>query len=187
MMNVPEPDDFESRLTPLWASAQAGDEGAYRTALNLIAGRVRTYLRWRMQSLPNEVEDLLQETLLAIHLQRGTHDPLVPVSRWVLAIARHKLIDLWRRRGRREALHDALDDLPDSAHPSVTDELPTQRDIETLLADLPPAQQRAIRLVKLEELSVAEAAERTGVSPSALKVQIHRGLKHLAERMRRTL
>src|SRR5512146_1469511 len=108
MTQMPPADDFEAALGPLWARAQAGDEAAYRESLRCIASRLRTYLRRRMQSIPDEMEDLVQETLLAIHLQRGTHDPSVPVSRWVLAIARHKLIDLWRRRGRREALHDPL-------------------------------------------------------------------------------
>lgn len=112
-MTTPRPptDAFEAKLYPLWMRAQAGDEAAYREALGCLAERLRGFLRRRMQSLPDELEDLVQETLLAIHLQRGTYDAAVPVSRWALAIARHKLIDLWRRRGRREALHDPLDEL----------------------------------------------------------------------------
>jgi RNA polymerase sigma-70 factor (ECF subfamily) len=179
-------DDFETVLRPLWTRAQQGDEAAYREALARIAARLRGWLRRRMQSLPDEVEDLVQETLLAIHLQRGTYDPEVPVSRWVLAIARHKLIDLWRRRGRREARHAALDDLPEATLPAVWDELPVQRDLATLLGALPKAQQDAITLTKLEGLSVAEASHRSGVSVSALKVQVHRGLKRLAELARKT-
>ena len=103
--------DFESGLKPLWLRAQAGDDAAYREALRRIATRLRGYLRRRMLNLPDEVEDLVQETLLAVHLQRGTYDPTLPVSAWVIAIARHKQVDLWRRRGRREALHDVLDDV----------------------------------------------------------------------------
>ncbi len=68
-----------------------------------------------MQSLPDELEELVQETLLAIHLQCGSYDAAVPVSRWALAIARHKLIDLWRRRGRREASHEPFNELWRSA------------------------------------------------------------------------
>jgi RNA polymerase sigma-70 factor (ECF subfamily) len=185
MTSGPPFDDFESELRPLWASAQAGDEVAYRESLRRIAARLRTYLRRRMQSLPDDVEDLVQETLLAIHLQRGTYDPEVPVSRWALAIARHKLIDLWRRRGRREALQDPLQELAEADQPAVWDELPVQRDLETLLGGLPEAQQQAIALIKLEGLSVAEASQRTGVSVSALKVQVHRGLKRLAELVRK--
>ena len=73
------PDDFESGLKPLWARAQAGDERAYAEALQRIAVRLRGYLRRRMQSLPDDVEDLVQETLLALHLQRGTHDDMKDV------------------------------------------------------------------------------------------------------------
>jgi RNA polymerase sigma-70 factor, ECF subfamily len=79
-----------------------------------------------LQSLPDEVEDLVQETLLALHLQRGTYDPALPVSAWVLAIARHKLVDLFRRRGRREALHEPLDDLDERDHPTAADEQPAR-------------------------------------------------------------
>jgi len=183
---MPDADDFWGLVQPLWARAPRGDEAAYRESLARIAAQLRGWLRRRMQSLPDEVEDLVQETLLAIHLQRGTYDPEVPVSRWVLAIARHKLIDLWRRRGRREARHDALDDLPEGALPAVWDELPVHRDLGTLLGALPKAQQEAITLTKLEGLSVAEASERSGVSVSALKVQVHRGLKRLAELARKT-
>jgi len=216
-------DDFEAGLKPLWARAQAGDEAAYRESLRRIAARLRSYLRRRMQSLPDELEDLVQETLLALHLQRGTHDPALPVSHWVLAIARHKLVDLWRRRGRQEALHDPLDELDDSAMPvshwvlaiarhklvdlwrrrgrqealhdpldelddsampAAADEGSARRDLVKLLDALPAAQRQAIVLTKIEGLSVAEAALRTGASESAIKVQVHRGLKRLAQRVR---
>ena len=177
-------DDFEAGVKPLWARAQAGDEGAYRDALQRIAVRLRAYLRRRMQSLPDDVEDLVQETLLALHVQRGTYDPALPVSSWVLAIARHKLVDLWRRRGRQEALHDPLDEMDDAAMPAATEETPARRDLGRLLATLPEAQQRAIVLTKIEGLSVAQAALRTGASESAIKVQVHRGLKRLAQRVR---
>lgn len=183
---APSADDFEAALAPLWAAAQRGDEAAYRESLRRIAIRLRGWLRRRMQSLPDEVEDLVQETLLAIHLQRGTYDPQVPVSRWVLAIARHKLIDLWRRRGRREARHDSLDDVAEGALPAVWDEPPVQRDLATLLGALPQAQRDAITMTKLEGLSTAEASQRTGVSVSALKVRVHRGLKRLAALARKT-
>jgi RNA polymerase sigma-70 factor (ECF subfamily) len=82
-------------------------------------------------------------------------------------------------------LQDPLHELAEGDQPAVPEELPVQRDLETLLAGLPEAQHRAIALIKLEGLSVAEAAQRTGVSVSALKVQVHRGLKRLAEMVRK--
>ncbi len=175
-------DDFESGLKPLWLKAQAGDEAAYRVSLARIAARLRGYFRRRLlQGLQDEVEDLVQETLLALHLHRGTYDPSVPVSAWVLAIARHKLVDLWRRRGRRDNLHDALDETDESAlaaQPSGTEAL---LDLGKLLESLPAAQRQAILMTKLEGLSVAEASQRSGASESAIKVQVHRGLKRLAQ------
>ncbi len=133
-----------------------------------------------MQSTPDDIEDMVQETLLAIHLQRSTFDASLPVSAWVHAIARHKLVDLWRRRGRRESLHDSLDEMDDASHPVATQEGLAHRDIERLLRQLPVAQRDAIVMIKIEGLSVAEASARTGVSISALKVQVHRGLKRLS-------
>lgn len=177
-------DDFELRLKPLWLRAQAGDEAAYRQSLALLASRLRAYLRRRLAAYPDEVEDLVQETLLALHLQRGTYEPSLPVSAWAVAIARHKLVDLWRRRGRRDDLHDAIDDVDERLLASEPEEAGTRRDLQTLLQALPQAQQQAIVLTKLEGLSVAEAATRTGTSESAIKVQVHRGLKRLAALVR---
>jgi RNA polymerase sigma-70 factor (ECF subfamily) len=173
--------EFEARLKAVWLHAQAGDEAAYHRALMLIAARLRAYFARRLRAWPDEVEDLVQETLLALHVHRATCDPNVPVSAWVHAIARHKLVDLWRRRGRREALHDPLDE---SLESTLADEQPARHDLRVLLATLPDAQRRAIELIKIDGLSVAEASARSGVSVSALKVQVHRGLRKLAALVR---
>lgn len=178
-------DAFESGLRPLWLRAQAGDEIAYRDALERIAARLRTYLRRRMNGVPDEIEDLVQEVLLALHLQRGSYDPELPVGAWVLAIARHKLVDLWRRRGRRLALLEPLAEIDEDMLPAAAaPEGAARRDLALLLDELPAAQRRAIVLTKIEGLSVAEAAARTGATVSALKVQVHRGLRRLAALVR---
>lgn len=177
--------DFESGLKPLWLRAQAGDEAAYRQALQAIAARLRAYLRRRLRNLPDEVEDLVQETLLALHLQRGTYDAALPVGAWVFAIARHKLVDLWRRRGRQDSLHDDIETVDESVLAAVGEETAVHRDLAKLLEELPQAQRRAIWLTKIEGLSVQEASARTGASESAIKVQVHRGLKRLAEFVKR--
>lgn len=176
--------DLESALKPLWLRAQSGDEVAYRQCLGMLATRLRGYLRRRLAGVPDEVEDLVQETLLALHLQRGTYDPSLPVSAWAVAIARHKLVDLWRRRGRRDDLHDALDDVDEQLLVAEPDDGGAKRDLAVLLKGLPEAQRQAIVLTKLEGLSVAEAALRAGASESAIKVQVHRGLKRLAALVR---
>ena len=177
-------DEVEARLKPLWLRGQAGDAAAYAEALSLMARRLRAYFGRRLSALPDDVEDLVQETLLALHLQRGTYDTALPVSAWMFAIARHKLVDLFRRRGRREALHEPLDDLDEGRHPLVDEQEPARRDLLVLLDELPAAQQQAIVLTKIEGLSMVEASARTGVSVAALKVQVHRGLKKLAALVR---
>ena len=181
-------DDYEAQLRPLWLRAQDGDEAAYRAALQRMAVRLRAYLRRRLQAWPDEVEDLVQETLLALHLQRGTWDASLPVSAWMIAIARHKLIDLWRRRGRRDAELASLDELEDHEAPSSDDreEHAARRDLGVLLRSISPAQREAIVLTKIEGLTVAEVSVRTGASVAAVKVQVHRGLKKLAELVRTT-
>jgi RNA polymerase sigma-70 factor, ECF subfamily len=100
----------EDALRNLHISALAGNSGAYRTFLRELTVHLRAFLRKRLVRLPEEVEDLLQELLLAIHNQRHTYDPRRPVTVWVRAIARYKLIDLMRRRSRVENLHDEFDD-----------------------------------------------------------------------------
>lgn len=180
MKGETSPTDFEAEIRPLWARAQAGDEGAYRQSLDWMARRLRAYFRRRMPTLQGDVEDLVQETLLAVHLQRGTYDPAFAVSAWFTAIARHKLVDLWRRRGRREDLTDEYEDVDESQLAAHPQDHHAPRDLERLLQALPGLQRQAIELTKLEGLSVAEASARTGVSESAIKVQVHRGLKRLA-------
>lgn len=181
---VMQADDFEQSVKPLWLRAQAGDDAAYREALAKIAARVRRFYSRRLQALPDEVEDLVQETLIALHVQRGTYDNSLPVSSWVFAIARHKLVDLWRRRGRKESLNDSLDELTEDQHPTVQQESASRRDLGVLLEQLPEAQKQAILLTKIEGLSLTEASDRSGVSVAALKVQVHRGLKQLSALVR---
>lgn len=180
MKSETSPSDFEAEILPLWQRAQSGDEAAYRRSLDLIARRLRFYFRRRMPTLQDDVEDLVQETLLAVHLQRGTYDPTFAVSAWFTAIARHKLVDLWRRRGRQDELTDEYEDVDEMQLAAQPQEHHALRDLERLLQELPSLQRQAIELTKLEGLSIAEASTRTGASESAIKVQVHRGLKRLA-------
>jgi RNA polymerase sigma-70 factor, ECF subfamily len=175
------PHSIEIRLKPLWLAAQSGDEQAYAESLLLMARQLRGYFRRRMPNLVSDVEDLVQETLLAVHLQRGTYDTSYPVTAWLMAIARHKLVDLWRRRGRRENLHDDVDDLEELPLLEAQADPYAARDLSVLLQALPAPQRQAIELTKLEGLSIAEASSRTGLSESSIKVLVHRGLKRLSE------
>ena len=175
---------MEQELRGLLLAGLDGDASAYRVFLQRLSTLLRGYFRRRLQRLPDEVEDLVQDTLMAVHTQRHTYRPSEPLTAWVHALARYKLVDLWRRRGRRDNLNDSLDDLTEDQHPLAQEELPSRRDLAVLLEQLPESQRQAILLTKIEGLSMVEASNRSGVSVAALKVQVHRGLKQLAALVR---
>jgi RNA polymerase sigma-70 factor, ECF subfamily len=174
---------IEERLRSLMLQSLAGDSAAYRMFLDELTARLRSYLRRRLGGLPGEVEDLLQELLLAVHNKRHTYDPKQPLTAWVQAIARYKLVDLLRRRSRSDVLTDPLDDDQVFAT-TANDAAEAQYDVTKLLRGLPDRQRLPILYVKIEGASVTDTAVRTGMSESAVKVGIHRGLKALAERIR---
>jgi RNA polymerase sigma-70 factor (ECF subfamily) len=161
-----------------------GDAVAYHEFLKAVSAHLRSFLKKRLTNLPHEVEDVVQESLLAIHNQRHTYDADQPVTAWVHAIAKYKLVDLLRRRGNREALNDSLDDDDSLSVSAGTEAIDARRDIAKLLNLLPERQRLPILHVKLEGLSVAEAASITGMSESAIKIGVHRGLKALAAKFR---
>ena len=175
----------EDRLRTLLVSGLAGDNATYHVFLKELSAHLRAFLRGRLSRLPDEVEDLVQETLLAIHNQRHTYDAGQPLTAWIHAIARYKLIDLLRRRAGRDALNDPLDDEPDVLAASDIEAADARRDLARLLARLPDRQRLPIVHMKLEGLSVVEAARMTGMSESAVKVGVHRGLKALAAMIQR--
>jgi RNA polymerase sigma-70 factor (ECF subfamily) len=162
-----------------------GDAGAYHAFLQDLSGYLRAFLRRRLAGLPDDVEDLVQETLLAVHNQRHTYDSAQPLTAWVHAIARYKLVDLLRRRTNRESVTDSLDEAEaDFLSHADTETVEARRDVCKLLDLLPDRQRLPIMHVKLEGLSVLEAARITGMSESAIKVGVHRGLKALAAKIR---
>lgn len=176
----------ENRLRELLVQGLSGDAAAYHRFLKALSAHLRAYFRKRLFQRPDEVEDLVQETLLAVHNQRHTYQSDQPLTAWVHAIARYKLIDLLRSRASREALTDPLDDELEVFATSDTDAAEAKRDLNQLLAGLPDRQRLPIVHVKLEGLSVVEAAQLTGMSESAIKVGVHRGLKALAAKIRGT-
>lgn len=174
----------EQQLRGLLLPALAGDNGAYHRFLQALTGHLRAFVRRRLAQWPDDVEDTVQDILLAVHNQRHTYQPEQPLTAWVHAIAKFKVIDVLRARRVREALHDPLDDeLPLFAaddHQAGD----ARRDVTVLLAGLPDRHRLPIECMKLRGLSVAETAAETGMSESAVKVGVHRGLKALAALMR---
>lgn len=174
----------EDRLRDLMMRSVAGDNAAYHTFLKELSSHLRGFFRKRMVQFPDEVEDLVQETLLAVHNYRHTYKLEQPLTAWIHAIARYKLVDMVRRRAGREALNDPLDDQREVFAVSDAEATDARRDIATLLGQLSENQRKAIQYVKLEGVSVSEAARMTGMSESAVKVSVHRGLKALAAKLK---
>lgn len=169
--------DVEPLLRSLMLRGLTGDANAQRLLLQHLAKRLRTFHRRRLNADEAEVEDLVQETLLAIHSRRATYDASQPFTAWAYAVARYKLIDHLRRRRLRTT--ESLDDCEELFDASQADAPEAARDLARLMAELPSAQREAIRLTQIEGYSVAEAAERTGQSIASVKVGTHRGLKKL--------
>lgn len=174
----------EERLRTLMLRGLSGDDAAYHAFLKDLSAHLRAFFRRRLSRLPDEVEDLVQEALLAVHNQRHTYEAQQPLTAWIHAIARYKLVDLLRRRNGREALNEPLDDADEALVGNDNDAHDARRDLNKLLAELPERQRLPIQYMKLEGLSVVETARKTGMSESAVKVGVHRGLKALAAKIR---
>ena len=159
-----------------------GDSVSYRRLLDALGGFLRAMFRRRLSQNDGEVEDLVQETLLAIHIKRATYDPVLPFTPWAYGIARYKLLDHYRRRGGR--LMVPIEDASELMAGENPDEGAVRHDITTLLARLPARDQRLVRDLKLTGFSIEEAAAREGMSAGAAKVAVHRAMKRLEKEVR---
>jgi RNA polymerase sigma-70 factor (ECF subfamily) len=177
-------DENEQRLRGLLVGGLGGDAIAYRAFLKDLSAHLRAFFRRRLANLPDDIEDLVQESLLAVHNQRHTYDAEQPLTAWVHAIAKYKLVDLMRRRENRDLMTDPFDDDHDLLSSADAEAAEARRDVIKLLDQLPDRQRLPIFYTKLHGLSVMETARITGMSASAVKIGVHRGLKALAARIR---
>jgi RNA polymerase sigma-70 factor (ECF subfamily) len=161
-------------------AGSAGDGAAVRELLTVLADRFRAYYARRLGSGAAETEDLVQEALLAVFMRRATWDPSQPVSAWVFAIARYKLIDHYRRRRVRSYV--PLEDV-EAFLAAETPDPDAGLEVERALDALPARHAALVRDVKLGGLSLAEAGERAGITEGAAKVSLHRALKAMKARM----
>ncbi len=172
----------ESELKALMLASLNGDSAAHRALLTRLSGHLRAYYKGKLARIgrgASEAEDLTQEALMAIHTRRHTYDPAEPLTPWVYAIARYKLIDHLRHVEAARAdvpVEEAENVIAQDDH--VASE--SAHDLARLLGKLPEKMRLAIQSVKLDGLSVGEAANKHGMSESAVKVNVHRGMKALA-------
>lgn len=160
--------------------ALQGDAGAYRQVLHALTPALRALVRRAVGSAGAraDTEDIVQDILLAVHLKRGNWDPSQPLRPWVYGVARHKIIDAHRRRGRHVSMPieeiEALIEAPAGADQA------TPGEAERWLGRLGPRDQAIVRAIAIEERSAAEVGRMLDMQEGAVRVALHRALKKLA-------
>jgi RNA polymerase sigma-70 factor (ECF subfamily) len=166
-------------------AAQAGDARAYDSLLRAALPLLRSVARRRIRD-PAEAEDAVQDAMLTIHQLRHAYDPTRPIRPWMTAICERRAIDRLRRSGRRQGRETPIDDFGETlASPGANqgEAKVASAELRAAVAELPQAQRTALGLAKLEDLSLAEASARSGMSVGALKVATHRAVKALRKRL----
>jgi RNA polymerase sigma-70 factor (ECF subfamily) len=165
----------------LMARAQAGERVAYRRLLSEITPFLRS-LAAKSHRDPRDIEDTVQDVLLTVHSIRHTYDPTRPFGPWLVAIANRRIIDRLRRQGRARAHETPLASEHETLAATEANYMESGVDVVALrdaVERLPPGQRDAIKLMKLQEMSLRQAAAVSGMSIAALKVSTHRALKNL--------
>ncbi len=166
----------EAELKSRMIDGLGGNARAHADLLRAVTPLLRSFFGRRMHDDPSEIEDLVQETLIAVHTRRGSYDRDRAFTPWLFSIARHKLVDYFRRTVRHQPI-DGLEDILVSE--GFEQSSNAAMDVDRLLQTLPNKQALAIRETKINGLSVAEVAARAGLSASDVKVSVHRGLKSI--------
>lgn len=174
--------DVEGELKALMLRGLAGDAGAHGRLLSELSGYLRRYFARRLGADAADVEDLVQETLLAIHLKRSTYDPERLFTPWAYALARYKLLDFFRRSGIRKTA--PLEEAESLFEPVEIEPGAVSTDLNRMLGGLNERQRELVRDVKITGLSMEEASEKSGMSVSAVKVTVHRAMQAMMKRVR---
>lgn len=174
---------IEAEMRAQMVAALAGDAVAYRLLLDALSRHLRRYFLRRLGADRSaDADDLVQETLIAVHSRRATYQTDKPFTVWLHAIARYRLIDHFRRNGRRPTV--PIDDVEGLFAADESDAAAARMDVGRLLESVPAPTRALIRQVKIEGQSIADVAAGAGMSETAVKVGVHRGLKKIAERIR---
>lgn len=174
---IVDEDISSSRRRARWMTrAQGGDATAYRALLDDLGPVLTRFLRRRVRNI-DDLADARQEAFLAIHRSRFTYQSSRPIEPWLFAIARNVVLDHGRRCQRRQRYELPADAAPEPA--VATSWLDAKLELAMALRLLPNCQREAIHLLKLQELSVREAAVRVSTTPGAMKLRAHRGYRAL--------
>lgn len=168
------------------AASQAGDRRAYDRLLREVTPLLRAIARRRIRDWA-EAEDAVQDALLSIHALRHTYDASRPLRPWIRAIAERRCIDRLRWLGRHavadQADADSVEQLADPAMETAAERHVAGRELRAIVATLSPVQRTALVLTKFEDLSLAEASQRSGISAGALKVATFRAVRAIRARL----
>jgi RNA polymerase sigma factor (sigma-70 family) len=170
----------EEQLRAWMIGGLDGRAADHAALLRALVPLLRGFYRRRVSGGDEDIEDLVQETLVAVHTRRATYDRNRPFTAWLFAIARYKMVDHFRRVRRLVPIDGLEETLAAESHVEASD---ARLDLAELLETLPPKQAAAIRATRLEGRSVAEAAAAAGIGESDVKVSVHRGLKALMARV----
>lgn len=168
-------------------AAIGGDEGAYKRLLADLARALRAIVRRGFGGIgagPNDVEDVVQEVLLAVHLKRHTWDQSKPIGPWILAIARNKMIDDLRRKGRRTEV--PIDGMLEQLEAGGHEDAIHAHDVTRVLAGLNGRNREIVKAISLDGHTALDVAKRLGMTEVAVRVSLHRSLKALAETYQET-
>jgi RNA polymerase sigma-70 factor, ECF subfamily len=177
----------EPELRALMLAGLEGDEASHKALLTKLSASLRAYFKGQLMRMgrgPADAEDLVQETVMALHTRRHTYDRSQLLTPWAYAIARYRLVD-YLRRTKMSVMAVPVEEARDVLAADDPMSVESTLDLEKLLAQISPKVRQAIRHIKLDGLSVSETAARTGMSPSAVKVCVHRGLKTLSQLINR--
>jgi len=177
--------DRDEEWTGLMRAALAGDDGAYHRLLKAITPVLRAAARRGLARAGQPVdqsEDIVQDILLAVHLKRHTWDAQAPFAPWLFAIARNKLIDTLRRRGRRVVVN--VDDFAETLADEPVAEQASTREVAAQLQTLPVRQRQVVQSIAVDSASIKDTARKFSMSEGAVRVALHRGLASLTARLR---
>jgi RNA polymerase sigma-70 factor (ECF subfamily) len=172
----------EPELRALMLAGLDGDAISHKVLLKKLSSYLRAYFKGQLARIGRgsvDAEDLVQETLMSIHTRRHTYDRAQLLTPWVYAIARYRFID-YLRRSKTASVGLPIEEAEQVFAMDDVCSVESSIDLKRLLAQLTPKTRQAVQWVKLDGLSVSEAAERAGVSQSAIKVSVHRGLNALS-------
>ncbi|MEN9711764.1 MAG: hypothetical protein RLY90_25 [Pseudomonadota bacterium] len=176
---------LETELSGLFLLGLQGEKDEYKQFLSVFSKYLRGYFFKKMRNAPDFVEDLVQEVLIAVHNKRHTYEVGEPLTPWLHAIAKYKYVDFLRSK-KNEHLNDSLEESQAIWVEEIREPFESSTDLTLLMFSLPQAHRRAIELTKINGLSVKDAAQVSGLSESAIKVGVHRGLKKLAALIRKS-